>query len=670
MNGGLVKNCRIINNSITYSGGNGGNGGGVYINGGGMLDTCIISNNIASYGTGLSYGGGVYMIGGRLRNCLIANNRHPFACSGVYCNGGTIESCTIVDNYCPMVNGVGGLYNSNGRVLNSIVAFNTCVTGTWNYVNAGAGVSYTNSCTYPTNGLAGSGNTAADPQFRDRASGDYRLLPGPCVDTGTNQMSWMGDAADVGGSPRIQDGLVDMGAYESTIGALACSFEGTPLTAFMSNTVVFSANVNGTNTAGLYYQWSFTNGATFDAEGLGMQVATNLYWPGLYSVRLVVTNAAGEVATQVKANYIKVGPATNYVSTNGASVYPYTTWPTAATNIQAAIDAGVDGTTVVVADGGYSIATPINLNQNIKVASVNGAASTFIRRGAGNCRIFYVSRPHAVIDGFTISNANLGAIYLDAGGTVSNCIIRDNVSLNNSANGGGVALQGGGLVYNCRIFNNILNSSGGAGASGAGVFLNGGGMVDSCVISNNFSSYGTAGNGGGVYMSGGRIRNCLVFNNQHNMAGSGIYNFGGIVENCTIASNRCPLVSGVGGLYSAGGRILNSIIYYNVSSNITYNYTNAGASSSYTNSCTVPTNGLAGKGNIDSDPRFANLAAGNCRLARDSLCIDAGTNQAWMAAAFDLDGQARIFDNKLDAVDMGAYESTYPSRSGTLLMIR
>jgi hypothetical protein len=171
-------------------------------------------------------------------------------------------------------------------------------------------------------------------------------------------------------------------------------------------------------------------------------------------------------------------------------------------------------------------------------------------------------------------------------------------------------------------------------------------------------------------MNGGRIRNCLVYGNRHNMYASGVYCSGGMVENCTIVSNRNPLITGAGGLYSTGGRILNSIVYFNTASNTTYNYTNAGASSSYTNSCTFPTNGLIGKGNIDSDPLFANLAAGNCRLARGSPCIDAGTNQAWMATAFDLDGQARIFDNKLDAVDMGAYESTYPSRSGTLLMIR
>jgi hypothetical protein len=52
------------------------------------------------------------------------------------------------------------------------------------------------------------------------------------------------------------------------------------------------------------------------------------------------------------------------------------------------------------------------------------------------------------------------------------------------------------------------------------------------------------------------------------------------------------------------------------------------------------------------DPLFA--APGDYHLRSDSPCNNAGTNQAWMAGAVDLDGRDRIL---LGTVDIGAYES-------------
>ena len=42
---------------------------------------------------------------------------------------------------------------------------------------------------------------------------------------------------------------------------------------------------------------------------------------------------------------------TLYVSPTGSNVYPFADWATAATNIQDAVDAAVDGDTVMVGDG-------------------------------------------------------------------------------------------------------------------------------------------------------------------------------------------------------------------------------------------------------------------------------------------------------------------------------
>ena len=661
--GGLVQRCRIINNVVSSTGGWGGSGGGVYLNGGGLVDSCIISNNATGIGGG-GYGGGAYITGaGRLRNCLIARNNHILNAGGVYCNGGTVESCTIVDNDCSALTGVGGLYNSNGTILNSIIAYNNNKGGLSNHVNAGTTTNYTYSCTTPA--VTGTGNTTLDPRFRDRAAQDYTLLPGPCVDTGANQ-AWMDDALDVAGGERIVSGMVDMGALESVPGALRCSFEGTPLTGLASNLVVFTAAVGGTNTTGLSYAWSFHDDANIDAEGAGRAVVTNLYWLGLHSVRLTVSNAAGETDTQVYANYILVGPSVAYVSTNGPSIYPYDTWAKAATNIHDAVDAGVDGTLVRVSNGVYRISRQIELMHNIAVRSVNGAGATEIRRESGSSRIFYLTRPEAVVDGFTLANANRGAVYLDTAGVVSNCIIRDNISENNTTAGGGVQLRSGGHVRNCQIINNFVNTSGGGGADGGGIAMYSAGLVENCVISNNTVYYGGGGSGGGVFLSGGRLRNCLVFDNRHINAG-GVYCSGGIVENCTIASNRClkATATSPGGLECVNGTILNTIIHDNWTVSNLWNHADSGTKWSYTNCSTWPTNGLVGSTNQDGDPLFRNLVAGDCRLGRGSPCINAGRYQTWMDDALDVAGQPRILNR---VVDIGAYENPLPG--GTLMILR
>ena len=183
---------------------------------GGMVDTCVISSNsiiAVAYGAG----GGVYMTGGRLRNCLVSGNSHSLTPGGVYCAGGAVESCTIAGNSCPAVGGVGGLLCGGGAaILNSIVYSNAASGGLANCSNSGSGWSYTNCCTTPTNGLLGSGNIDRDPSFANAAAGNFRLTTGsPCVNAGSSQLSWMTGALDVGGNPRIMQGQVDIGAYET-----------------------------------------------------------------------------------------------------------------------------------------------------------------------------------------------------------------------------------------------------------------------------------------------------------------------------------------------------------------------------------------------------------------------------------------------------------------------
>jgi hypothetical protein len=55
----------------------------------------------------------------------------------------------------------------------------------------------------------------SDPLFVNAAGGNYRLQAGsPCIDRGNNSYVPAGVTTDLDGNPRIQNGTVDLGAYE------------------------------------------------------------------------------------------------------------------------------------------------------------------------------------------------------------------------------------------------------------------------------------------------------------------------------------------------------------------------------------------------------------------------------------------------------------------------
>lgn len=212
--GGLVRNCRIINNLASWS------GGGVYAQNGGVIENCVISWNSGNgNGGGGGSGAGAYLGGGAvLRNSLVCNNSHSSSLpaenqtGGVFCGpGGRVENCTIVSNTAAMT---GGLRcEGNAAVLNSIIWLNISSNpGTDNYSNSGTTFSYTTCCTTPD--VPGLGNIADVPRFVDAEDGDYRLADGsPCINLGTT-LEWMYEGTDLDNMPRVWGGKADIGAYE------------------------------------------------------------------------------------------------------------------------------------------------------------------------------------------------------------------------------------------------------------------------------------------------------------------------------------------------------------------------------------------------------------------------------------------------------------------------
>ncbi|MCK5852187.1 hypothetical protein KAH27_04070 [bacterium] len=383
----------------------------------------------------------------------------------------------------------------------------------------------------------------------------------------------------------------------------------------------------------------------------------------------------------------------HFVATNGSHTSPFTSWATAATNIQDAVDASSSGDLVRVSNGVYYISVDISVPQNISVKSENGYEVTTVKSD-GSDRCFYI-RSGVMLEGFTLTGGSRnrgGAVYCRNGGTISNCFIVKNNAGDRGAGvycrqggtvissffydntvsgyGGGIYCEEAGFITNCFFYDN--SASGAAGTGGGGVYCYRGGTVTDCSFYDNYSGndgggviaegggalidncifkHNGAGDWGGaitIYFNNSTIRNCLMVDNIAS-EGGGIYCYNaGTIQNCTIVGNSVTEDGGGVKFNNSGPSIINSIIYYNESADTNYNnYT--GINGTY--NCTTPL--LSGTGNITNDPAFLQLSERDLHITTNSPCVNTGNNQGWMSNAVDLDDNARIIDT---TVDIGCYE--------------
>ena len=352
-----------------------------------------------------------------------------------------------------------------------------------------------------------------------------------------------------------------------------------------------------------------------------------------------------------------------FVAPDGADSNDGSSWNQAfATISNALVQVGVD--TVTVSNGTYTLETTLAVTNGVTIQSFgNGvtgglanAEYTIVQRtggtGGGKFRICGITHTNAVLDGLTITGGMGRGVHgfgvNMTGGTVRNCIVRDNGDLWNAsaagkASGGGIYMTGG-VVSNCIVQGNAVVEDYAAGIYARGVSR----IVDSRILDNrHLAGYNCS--GGGVYASGGGVlvRNCLVAGNVVKGNGGGIY--GGTVESCTVVNNRSrSTISQGGGTY--GASVINSVVLQNETGSGVPSVANyEGGNFSY--SCADPL--ASGAGNVDYT-EFVDLAGSNYQL-RAGAAVDAGSNAAWMTNALDVAGSARL--NGVDnVVDMGAYE--------------
>jgi hypothetical protein len=588
-----ASNCTFINNSTSLGGG------------GGVLQSFLVNCSLVGNSSGFKGGGA---LSSRLRNCLVAGNTSP--------SGGGIgvclaTNCTIVGNFATSfaggADGSGTIDGTGPYLDNCIIYFNNAPSNP-NYNTNGI---FNYCCTTPLPPY-GVNNIVADPQL----AGFYHLIANsPC--RGTGNSVWA-TGLDIDGDPWNTPPSIGYDEYyaNSVTGALTARITASRTECPIGYPVQFAADIQGRLTG---LTWDFG-----DQTGQSNLLGTTHSWtvPGDYPVILRAFNESfpdGVSATQVmhiverRVHYVSIA------STN--PVPPYSSWETAATVIQDAIDAAELTDLVLVTNGIYQTGgsvpgnTRVSLTKALTVQSVNGPEVTIIRgyqvpgtvNGTNSMRCVSMASG-CTLTGFTLTNGATpgstgysyggGVAGAGSGSVVSNCVIVGNVAARSGGGAIGCSLirctiennqsldtfsnQGGGGAYQCTL-NDCIVRNNSAVSRGGGVNVC---QVTNCFFSGNYTTNSsfppTITGGGGAF--GSTLINCELVNNRSSDGGGGGANQCAL-NNCLLTGNSAG--TGGGAQFS---RLNNCLVTYNLAG------LGGGLAICYATNCTIVGNSARSSG--------------------------------------------------------------------------
>lgn len=387
-------------------------------------------------------------------------------------------------------------------------------------------------------------------------------------------------------------------------------------------------------------------------------------------------------ARSLKAVFVPIGAdaAVQYVATSGDDANSGYFAESPKLTIQAAVDtlaATLGHGTVHVAAGTYQIASGIVIANAIAVIGETGDPENVIvhntqMHNQDQIIVFSLNHPDAFVANLTAENghryapssphgANLS--IQEAGGTVSNCILRGAVAGGNYVRGAGAWLNSdNALLTHCVITNNSASGSGYQSTATGGVPIYGGifvhverGTVANCLIANNHDSGGTGVAGqekqawscGVTLRTSGRLVNCTVVTNEARYT-AGVYLYpNSYATNVVVAGcvNRCTWYNG------GETPIFTEIGFKGTLANVSHCASDGGEALDET--CIAGT----------AAEFFADYENHDYRLHKDSPLLNKGVCYDGIAAV-DLFGNPRVQGS---SVDIGAYES---SARGFYIIVR
>jgi len=374
---GTVNNCAISGNSADN------NGGGTYD---ASINNCIISKNSAKYNGGGTYdstvqnctitknqaniGGGLY--NSTINNCFISENSAESSGGGASSgtinnsainentsdNGGgaanaTLNNCTISGNIA--ANNGGGTYNCT--VNNSIVYYNTATSE-----NNKSGGDFLYCCSSEADGVinGSNGNITTVPIL---ISSFHIATNSPCIGAGSSAYT---NGVDIDGEAWLAPpsiGCDEFSGAGSLTGELEVAIAANYSSAIADFPIQFSAIVKG-KVVGT--KWDMNDGIQIPNQGF---VTHSWSTAGDYNVVLTAWNdtyPAGKSAT-VTVHIVDENTIYYVDKNNSSPAAPYTSWATAATDIQTAVDEAAAGTSVLITNEVYVLNSEISVNKLLKI---------------------------------------------------------------------------------------------------------------------------------------------------------------------------------------------------------------------------------------------------------------------------------------------------------------
>ena len=651
VDGAKLLHCRIDGNVAKA----GGQHLGIYMAGASTLvEDCEVINNDAG-SANYNHGGTAFRIaGGTVRRCVVTNN---FNSLGSYGHDGAIkvdgpcriENCLVAGN----TSGYGSTWETDGRWSNAAgiqVSASGCVI---------------RNCTIADNMGFGRGG------IRVHSDGNLRL---------ENSIVW---------------GNVDIVYGTTTTGASASSAR---------------ADWNISNLSPRYA----TNVCSTIFFGEGSIAGDPIFVDALHGDYRLAANSpcrnAGyarpgdDTATDLAGNARVVGGAIDLGCFEGTAAEPSVTLPavqqdvylTAGGDIAEALSHCGEGSTLHVGPGDYSVSRTLVVTGGVHIVSTDGPAATSIYRAGPHSsgprfRMIVALAPGFVLSGFTVSNAYaqvaIGEAVAMRGGTITNCVFRDNY-ITPHQYGGGLVFAVGGDVIDSRFEDNYGNG----GAGGGPLYLFSGAKATGCDFLRNSNPNNNSGNAAVFAHKDTVLRRCRFIGNRaaggSAAAALRAASTGVLVENCLFACNTNSYSSGVGAV-SAGANdlvvknctfadnygqraalfldskkavVVNSLFSENVATSADAASKDVGsAGNAYLTNCLfTAASAISGANFVDcryGAAAFTDSAAHDYTLTSSSPAVENGATVPWSEdPPIDLAGNARI----RNVVDIGCYEF-YPA---------
>lgn len=625
----VVANCNVIYNSNPS-----GTGGGIsmHLNSSPTIKNCFIMNNTAS-----TDGGGMQIESScnpTLINCVFTGNVASNGWGGGInsnSSAATVINCTFYANTAPKV-GVGNGGAIESQSPSNITIYNSIIWGNNASSNPNLGGTFTVSYSLIQGGYAGTGNINADPFFTNinspagpdgipSTTDDGLKLSNcsPAQNVGKNGLVPSGITTDIAGSVRVQNTIVDLGAYEGGSG--------------IGNKTVYVDVARADNTG---------DGFSWATAKKDIQAGINLAFADACANRQVWVKAG----TYNPTDY----PTTGLTNGRDKTIYVK------------------DG---ILLYGGFAgtEATFNQRNTSTNTTTLSGDIGA-LNDSTDNCYHVVIVGSNAIIDGFTIKratanglgnvNVNGNILERNKGGGVrtmgNNDLVSSNYIFSNyAADGAGIYLKG----TSHKIQSNFIGNNNGDYGVGTLAFQGSSTIVNNVYYKNNAST-----EGGGLYIYQGAntaVVNNTFYGNNTNVNGGGIFIYNSSSVNITNnifwkntkSGNANTLSADTYNASSSTFEFRNNLLQLDAI-NYSYDYTTFGIGEFAGGNIFAQDPLFYDEANIDGNDNFLMTTDDGLKLKGCSPSLNTGNN-AYVPAfvSTDITGVARV---QASTVDMGAYE--------------